>query len=366
MDADVLLIGASVRAAAQSARRAGLRPWCADLFADADLQAIAPTVALPGNCYPQGFLELLRTAPAGPVIYTGGLENHPDLIDAIAAERPLWGNPGPVLRRVRDPFLLQSVLAAAGFAMPATQNAPPGLPTDGTWLVKPCRGAGGAGISPWRGQPLTLGRDFCWQRSVEGQPRSALFLGDGQRAWCLGWVEQLVGEPWLHAGPFAFCGAVGPLPSNRDRAELERLGDHLAQAFGLRGIFGVDLLVGAEVIWILEVNPRYPASAELYERSLEISLIAAHQRLFQGRSAADVQVPLPAAPPPRCKAILFAPSAFTFDPAKIATLHGAELADLPNPGTAIAKGQPILTILATTLAAARDGAERVYRALGLM
>ena len=35
----LLIVGASARAAAFSALRAGLRPWCADLFGDDDLRA---------------------------------------------------------------------------------------------------------------------------------------------------------------------------------------------------------------------------------------------------------------------------------------------------------------------------------------
>ena len=34
---DLVIIGASARAAAFSAHRAGMRPWCVDLFGDADL-----------------------------------------------------------------------------------------------------------------------------------------------------------------------------------------------------------------------------------------------------------------------------------------------------------------------------------------
>ena len=44
---NLILFGASTRAAAFSALRAGLRPWCADLFADADLQAHCPAMRLP-------------------------------------------------------------------------------------------------------------------------------------------------------------------------------------------------------------------------------------------------------------------------------------------------------------------------------
>ena len=54
---NLLIFGASVRAAAFSALRAGLQPWCADLFADADLRARCPTIQVPPGLYPQGFLH---------------------------------------------------------------------------------------------------------------------------------------------------------------------------------------------------------------------------------------------------------------------------------------------------------------------
>src|SRR5262245_37770646 len=97
----LLLFGASVRAAAFSALRAGLRPWCVDLFADADLSAICPCQALPPAEYPRGFLRACADGPPGPWMYTGGLENRPALVDALARLRPLWGNAGRVLRRAR-------------------------------------------------------------------------------------------------------------------------------------------------------------------------------------------------------------------------------------------------------------------------
>ena len=69
----VLLIGASTRAAAHSARRAGWTPWCADLFADADLRPIATVRKVPLNDYPRGLLSALEVAPPGSVLYCGGL-----------------------------------------------------------------------------------------------------------------------------------------------------------------------------------------------------------------------------------------------------------------------------------------------------
>src|SRR5262249_44541695 len=102
----LIIVGASARAAAFSAIRAGLKPWCADLFGDADLRAVCSVTRITVRSYPNGFAEILKKAPDSPWIYTGGLENHPKLIDRLSSIRPLWGNSGGVLRGVRDPVRL--------------------------------------------------------------------------------------------------------------------------------------------------------------------------------------------------------------------------------------------------------------------
>src|SRR5262249_47034806 len=139
--ADVVIFGASARAAAFSALRAGLRLWCADLFADRDLAVACPVVRLRGR-YPGGFVEVLRDrAPQAPWMYTGGLENHPKLVDRLAAIRALWGNGGDVLRRVRSPEWLAETTVQAGLRAPRVTRGVPSVPS----LVKPRRGAGGQG-----------------------------------------------------------------------------------------------------------------------------------------------------------------------------------------------------------------------------
>ena len=109
--ADVILIGASVRALADSAGRAGLNPICVDLFRDADLLARHPdSLICPFEQYPEGFWPALQSLPPLPVIYSGGLENYSSLVDLISTRHEIRGNAGSVLRRVRDPFLLNRYL----------------------------------------------------------------------------------------------------------------------------------------------------------------------------------------------------------------------------------------------------------------
>src|SRR5579859_921742 len=141
----IVIVGASARAAAFSALRAGLTPWCADLFADSDLTARCSAVALPISDYPNGFLDAVRQAPPGPWMFTGGLENRPRLIQQISRERPLWGCPPDVLRQVRDPLHLARIFSQSGIPCPEVRAAEP---TDHRrWLAKPCDGSGGSRIA---------------------------------------------------------------------------------------------------------------------------------------------------------------------------------------------------------------------------
>src|SRR5258706_15155917 len=105
----IIIAGASTRAAAFSALRAGLEPYCFDLFADADLAARCPVVKLDAAAYPHNLLKEMPKAPPGPWMYTGGLENHPRLIETISLSRTLWGNSTPLMIPIRIPTWLSRI-----------------------------------------------------------------------------------------------------------------------------------------------------------------------------------------------------------------------------------------------------------------
>lgn len=370
-DADppsLIVVGASVRAVAASASRAGWSVHAADLHADADLRDTATTTirvrsdaALP---WPTGLEQAIAGFPEAPWIYTGALENHPDLVDRLARVRPLAGNDGDRLRAVRDPARLAAAVRAAGLSFPDTFADPAGLPIDGSFLVKPRASAGGRGIGRWHGGPAPAGR--VWQRLVPGRPWSVAFamLRGGPRLFAAS--RQLVGRHWCGAGGHAWCGAVDvPIAAlTADlRARLDGLGSALADHFGLVGLVGVDLVRDvAGGLHVIEVNPRPTASLELAERSTAESVAAAHL------AACGVAPPRAAGPrPPRrlrawAKAVVFAERTVTWDEPLAAALAALAarwadadgwppLADLPSPGTTIAAGGPALTVFAAAGAA---------------
>ena len=197
---NLIIFGASARAAAMSALRAGYRPWCADLFADRDLQQLCHVERIEGSQYPRGFIEIAHRAPPGPWMYTGGLENHPSVVAEISKHRKLLGTAANKLKAIRSPFELMRCLHRAELASAPVCRESSKLPCDRRWLIKPLGSTGGRGISFWSGGPLRRG-SFV-QEFIEGDSVSAVFVAHEGTATFYGATRQLVGESWLHAAPF--------------------------------------------------------------------------------------------------------------------------------------------------------------------
>ncbi|MGB8853139.1 MAG: ATP-grasp domain-containing protein [Pirellulales bacterium] len=366
---DLIAVGASVRAFACSAARAGWTVHAADLFGDADLRAVAATTVSVGNCgprpYPQSLVAAAAALPAAPWCYTGALENHPDIIAAIAEQRPLLGTSAAAASAVRDHARLADVLQSAGIAFPDTFTTPTHVPRDGSFLVKPRASAGGRGIAVWDHDAHAREHDaHVWQRRIVGESWAAAFVvsrAGAARLW--GVSRQLVGCDWCHTSSFAYCGSLDlplPLVPPHIRTALDRIGNAVATTFaplGLVGLIGIDLVVDPSGhVHVIEVNPRPTASMELVERTSGESLAGVHLAACGGNVPA-----LPAACPSTTiwgKAVLFASHDIVIDAARLASLQRAclpitadetawpVLADIPCVGTAIPAAAPLLTVFA--------------------
>lgn len=372
------IVGASTRSAAASAVRAGFQPLAADLFADADLRRIATATRI--SPYPEGFIDWLRAIEPPAWMYTGALENHPELIDQMAWIAPLWGNPSDVLTRVRSPWELSEALQSADLFFPEIRATAEGLPLDGSWLAKTYQGASGSGVrvlsrEPPRGYPAGSREQLgCFQKRANGIPCAAVFVAADGAAQLLGVTRQLIGEPWLGAHGFQYAGSIGPWPvTEATQATLVRLGNVLAESFELLGLFGVDFMLDGEQVWTLEVNPRYTASVEVIERFAGVSAIAAHAAACSGIQAGDWRAGRSPAPsgveafdkfsraddPARAslsacgKATLFARRDLVVSQqfaewslAESAQVPWPTLGDVSPAGTPIERGRPIFTVFA--------------------
>jgi uncharacterized protein len=292
-------------------------------------------------------VQAAEKIPAPSVIYGAGLENQPGLVARLASGRQLLGCTCKTLERVRDTATLAASLHAAGLAYPSTfaaRDAPRRAERSRRWLRKPVRGGGGRGVREWRGGALS--GEVVVQEHISGLACSAAAVADGRSAIVLGVSEQLIGHRGLGSRGYAWCGNL--VPPRLGEAQRQALAvaaraicAHLGSAFGLRGLFGVDLVWDGERAWVVEVNPRPTGSLECIEAAHDVNVFSAHLDGCAGRLPSIA----PAARARRGagKAILFA----TRD-VRVGDTGGwpaRGIRDVPHPRERIAAGQPICTLV---------------------
>lgn len=365
----IVIVGVSTRALAESAWRAGFECETVDAFGDLDQKSSVHNISfhrdLNRRYSASAAAAAARRFSARAAAYVGNLENHPDAVHRLAAGRVLLGNPPDVLERARDPFLLSEVVGATGARTPLTLRPSEARCADPNrrWLRKPMRGGGGSGVRPWRpGEPL--GHREIAQEYVEGMPASMVFLADGRTAALLGLSRQLAGnsaEDVFGATGFRYAGSLYPLcspdveprvnptahPSLEDQAA--GVATAVTAAFGLRGVNGLDLVLRDDELFVLELNPRYPASAELIERATGLSIFEAHTDACLGH--------IPIAGCPRLtpgheqraavwgKAVLYARDDVVVGDTSC-WLDDDGIRDIPFPDERIPGGGPVCTVFA--------------------
>lgn len=294
----MLLIGGSVRAAAEDAATAGYRIVAVDRFGDYDLRTVSATwIPLRQG---DGWLAAAQ-CHAGPIVPTGGFLWPAGPLDEQLRQRVAYPPPDR-LAASRDPDTLNAIARQVGIRFPETRplrpRAIPSLPDPAAWLVKPVSGTGGAGIrslaeAPQTGQAGSPGNGHYLQRRLLGRTIGVSYFSrhgsSRPHTRRLGIYAGLTHRRnpqhrWLYGG------SVGPFDTDWPDREAARglladLGQAVAEAFDLVGLFNIDLIRQSDgSLWLLEINPRYSASMELLigepdsrNRSLIDAHLAAHQ-----------------------------------------------------------------------------------------
>ncbi|QDU79601.1 ATP-grasp domain protein [Polystyrenella longa] len=365
----ILIAGCSVRAAVWSARSVQIACIAADQFGDVDLRA-SGVAWLPLSSDYHELPEYVQQLDLSGWCYTGGLENHPELLRQCERSAPLFGVRSYSVERLRDPILLSRVVEPTGIHVPETRLMT-GKAPDGDWLLKPWRSGGGQRIRQADragAQTGTGGESFYLQRRVRGVPYSVSFLARNGKGEILGAVRQFIAtssEIQVSRGirlqfPFLFCGGVtcevGEVASPD---VLQDLVDRLVQEFELVGLCGIDLIkTDTSRTCLLEVNPRYTATMELLERRSGTRFLPQHFAACQGKEATipafsatkDSVRPMYVA-----KQVLYTPTGLTIGEEGLVSLLGGSflqasdaeiiLADQPAPGSVLQAGWPICSLI---------------------
>lgn len=373
----ILVLGVSTRAMTAAAVRGGHDVVAVDFFADRDQVLQAETYALGRDLglplTAKGMGEAARRVAADAVVYGANLENHPEVVERLMVECEVLGNPPEVLREVRDWALLRRACEESGIAHPVTllPGEEAGAVT-GRWLRKRVRSGGGHGVRSWDGSRLDA--DHVLQSEVDGLPASVAFAADGRDCRILGVSEQLIGHAALGSSGFGWCGNIHPLDlsaaeSDTVIAEIRHAARAITRYFGLRGVNGMDVVVGRDRSGIvrphvIEVNPRFSGSMELLEDACGANVFSAHVHACAGKLP-DEDALQPIVPGFFGKAIVYARRRVTTPDTDAWLDRGVR--DVPRSRQAIAEGHPICTVVAQAnerrdcLAGLLARADQVYR-----
>ncbi|MEC9093792.1 MAG: ATP-grasp domain-containing protein [Planctomycetota bacterium] len=368
----VFVFGASARALAESAARAGVKVVAADLFADWDTQRTADQTIKIEN-YPLGFPSSIEAGRVDYSIFTGGLENHPEVVSRVSQKAELLGNPAGTLDRLLDFKKLFHFLGQKGFTVPPFYlfNEMPRhlLRSNRKMLAKRSRTAGGHGVEFASPVPPTQGlqdQPIYYQPLISGEAISATLVawrsGGVVEVSLIGISRQLQGVPSLNAQGFSYCGSVFPFYLSRDERDyVLDLGKVIATEYELIGLFNIDLIRTKNELYFLEVNPRYSASMELIEHQCSMSLFEIHYwacatkkrscsktgQAFFGETADEPRHRYPVLG----KAIWYADRDLQSDKGfceyaeRQTTESGLrKLSDIPSPGTRVKQGSPAFTV----------------------
>jgi predicted ATP-grasp superfamily ATP-dependent carboligase len=317
--------------------------------------------------------------PTDAVIYGGGVDTSPVVLERLFRSRKVFGNDPATVRRVKDPACFFRLLRDCGIPFPEVRFDPPAR-AEG-WLLKSGCSEGGAGVrfatdqfvgdelgpqcgltqsTPGRwvpkgegvgsrdgsepqggdAQSYLSGRNAYFQRYLPGNAMSALFLADGKEAEILGF-NTLWTEPSEPSQPFRFAGAINRAGFHAaQRKTVRHFANRITRAVGLRGLNSLDFLLdGARMPRVLEVNPRPSATMSLYEDDFPTGLVHLHIRACEGHLPEQY----PRSRRVRALRILYA-------------AHEVEITenmdwptwcrDRPRPGQRIERGQPFCSIVA--------------------
>jgi predicted ATP-grasp superfamily ATP-dependent carboligase len=348
MSEAIVIAAQAGRALAEAARRAGLRPYVADLFGDADTLALSEAHRpLPGRFGSPiaadatlAAIDELAACAGSPVgiVLGSGFEDAPELVARIAARHKLIGANADAIAALKDPFGFAALCTRLG--IPHPMIATDALPDPSAWLLKRTGGSGGSHIRPATHDPAPEGHYL--QTRVPGRPYALNLLADGRRIQVLAYTEQWCVpspiRPYRYGGALVGSAAEIPLLPEPVLQAVTDAVETIIAATGLRGLASADFLADESGWWLTEINPRPGATLDILDRR-STPLLAAHIDASLGAIPALGPQPTDAAAAQICYA--------EREHAPVPDCPWPDhVRDRPRPGTVVRRDAPLCTVLA--------------------
>ena len=146
-------------------------------------------------------------------------------------------------------------------------------PKNPVGLLKPFTGYGGMDVI-FDDAKISPDKPYYWQEYIDGEPCSVTFIANGQQHLIVGFNQQRFRQ--LGDQPFIFSGLIAQIDLSIEiQNRLAQYIDTLLNCYQLVGICSLDFMIQNQQIYLLEINSRIPASAQLYDSSLIIDHLSA-------------------------------------------------------------------------------------------
>ncbi|MFZ2725536.1 MAG: ATP-grasp domain-containing protein [Methylococcaceae bacterium] len=331
----LLIIATSARYLAFSATINGFKPLVIDIFADVDTQnysfeyqqikSLALENLIPAVDY------FIKRYQVKQCLYGSGFENFIESLYYLDKHFVLLGNSPATFQAVQNKQAFFNLLIKLNINHPKTYFTAPD--NSNNYLIKPFVNQGGVGVSYYTNQQNI--NAFYWQELQAGLNHSVLFLANGDEFQVIGfntqWTINLgTGHEFIFSGIINYA-RLTPQHKNLIIDWLKKL----VPALKLIGLNSLDFIVDNQQCYCLEINPRIPASVQLYDNSLLIAHI--NGSLHYKQSTENYQA----------YQIIYAPRDIIIPD----TIDWTGYVDIPQVGSDCRAGQPICSMIASSSAA---------------
>ena len=344
-----LVVATSGRAIAQGLISLGNSVAVVDGFADCDtLAAATETIKVKRTHTGLDSSETLQAVRnlQSKINFTGlffdsAIESNPSLLNEIKI-RPIFGNSSQSIEACKNPKVFFATLDQCSIPHPETIVTSESVEAlAGDWLVKTANSNGGLGVIPVVDKQeniLDLTEGQYLQKKLEGISFSLTFLANKEEILVLGcnaqWHTKL-----NDSMPFVYSGAINNVKLNDDaKKTAQQYARILAKQFDLVGINSVDFIYLDNTVYVLEINPRFPATYDLYETKYG-ELMKEHIEVCTTNILpAKIRPPLL-----RAHAIVYAPNDISIAADMAWPLWSS---DRPHPGEVIYHNEPVCNVFA--------------------
>ncbi|MCK5871999.1 MAG: ATP-grasp domain-containing protein [Methylococcales bacterium] len=262
----LLIIAQSGQMLAQAASNIGLKIFVIDCFADRDTQALAADLhhvsSLAIHDINSGVKKFKKSCRY--CLYGSGFEAYPETLVFLETHFELLGNSSDIFTALQNKPAFFQQLDSLNISYPTVYFTPPNSKKD--YLIKPYQSLGGENIQKISlSHPKILKNNSCYyQRYLAGETLSILFLAARTHALIIGYNRQ-----WTRPNSFVFSGIMNQAKiATHHQHTLQGWLKKLTPFYQLQGLCSLDFILDKDQCYLLEINPRPPASMMLYQTDL--------------------------------------------------------------------------------------------------